>query len=253
MVKLIELGSKIAKNGFKNEKDVVNKFNNWKNDEDAQKWLLIMGYSEISNIDEVKALVLRGYKTDVSVLILIKSKEKYQIENIQVKLVSNKKGFNQIDKRWLCNYKKIWNIPENVYKLFAYFTGELKPYKSNTKDNKRMFIYEFTINEQNELLNWIDKNKENIVDFIFKGEGEYKSNWFLVAQKINDNAKWMFLNIDVVINFYYDNKQVTISPKGSLKIGKITIQRKGGDRGKNTANMLQFKINPAELFGLMII
>lgn len=26
------------------------------------------------------------------------------------------------------------------------------------------------------------------------------------------------------------------------------MQRKGGDGGRNTANMLQFKLNPAELF-----
>ena len=36
---LIEKGSKTAKNGFQNEKDVVNKFNNWENDDDAKKWL----------------------------------------------------------------------------------------------------------------------------------------------------------------------------------------------------------------------
>ena len=32
-------GSNTAKNGFKNEDDIVDKFNNWKNDEDAKKWL----------------------------------------------------------------------------------------------------------------------------------------------------------------------------------------------------------------------
>ena len=28
------------------------------------------------------------------------------------------------------------------------------------------------------------------------------------------------------------------------------MQRKGGDGGRKTANMLQFKINPAELFNI---
>ncbi|WP_078214738.1 hypothetical protein [Bacillus mycoides] len=36
---------------------------------------------------------------------------------------------------------------------------------------------------------------------------------------------------------------------GSLRIGRITIQRKGGDAGRETARMLQFKINPALLLG----
>jgi len=33
-----------------------------------------------------------------------------------------------------------------------------------------------------------------------------------------------------------------------LHLGKVTMQRKGGDAGRNTANMLQFKINPLKLF-----
>ena len=35
---------------------------------------------------------------------------------------------------------------------------------------------------------------------------------------------------------------------GSLKVGKITMQRKGGDAGRESAKMLQFKINPCLLF-----
>ena len=41
---------------------------------------------------------------------------------------------------------------------------------------------------------------------------------------------------------------VCLSPRKSLNIGKILMQRKGGDNGRPTANMLQFKINPVELF-----
>lgn len=37
-------GSKIAKDGFNNEKDIANKFINWKDDIEAQQWLKIMGY-----------------------------------------------------------------------------------------------------------------------------------------------------------------------------------------------------------------
>lgn len=32
--------------------------------------------------------------------------------------------------------------------------------------------------------------------------------------------------------------------------GHITIQRKGGDGGRDTANMLQFKIDPTDLFDI---
>ncbi|MDY3113810.1 MAG: hypothetical protein SOW25_05730 [Helicobacter sp.] len=35
-----------------------------------------------------------------------------------------------------------------------------------------------------------------------------------------------------------------------MKIGKVGVQRKGGDGGKESAKMLQFKLNPCELFEL---
>ncbi len=40
----VERGSQTAKNGFRNEDDIVRKFNDWKNDKDAQVWLIIMKY-----------------------------------------------------------------------------------------------------------------------------------------------------------------------------------------------------------------
>ena len=49
------------------------------------------------------------------------------------------------------------------------------------------------------------------------------------------------------MNFFAEGA-VKITPRGSLKIGRITMQRKGGDAGRETAKMLQFKINPAKLF-----
>lgn len=123
-----EKGSKIARTGFKNEKDVVNKFNNWESDKDAQNWLIIMGYT-LDEIEYVTAQIINGYKTDVQAKITIKLKKLSDVQNIQVKLVSNPKGFNQIDKRWVNTYAKMWNIPEDVVNLLKYFTGELKPFK----------------------------------------------------------------------------------------------------------------------------
>ncbi len=39
-----KLGPRTAKGGFKNERQVVEKINNYVKDEDAHKWLEIMGY-----------------------------------------------------------------------------------------------------------------------------------------------------------------------------------------------------------------
>tara|TARA_B100000575_G_scaffold244165_1_gene208182 strand:- start:285 stop:1031 length:747 start_codon:yes stop_codon:yes gene_type:complete len=248
MTDLVKRGSETAKNGFKNEKDISNKFNLWKQDKDAQKWLSVMGYN-LKNIDKVKAITIgTGHKTDVQVLVYIETKDKVDVQNISIKLVSNLKGFNQIDKRWIKNYKELWNFNSKIEQLLKHFTGEIKP-KIITRDKRRMFLDEFTSNDQNSLIEWFEKNRLLIVSDTLKGREPYSASWMLVAQKIQDNQKWVLKPINVVMNHFNDGC-IEITPRGSLKIARITMQRKGGDGGRPSANMLQFKINPAELFEL---
>jgi hypothetical protein len=247
---LINRGSTTAKNGFKNEDFVVSEFNNWQNSKLAKLWLEAMDYI-LDDIKSIKAVKIKGsYKTDIQVEIKIEIRLKNQtdIQNLQVKLVSNPKGFNQIDKRWLRNYHKLWNIPNDVYELLQYFTGELPPYINNPRDSRRMFADEFSKSEQEKLLNFFEKNKTLIVNDILKGRGKFASEWMLVILKLKDNniVKWALEPINKVLN-HYGNGDVIITTRGSFKIANITIQRKGGDNGRETANMLQFKINPAEL------
>ena len=243
---LVELGSQTARNGFKNEDDIVDKFNNWKNDNEAQQWLKIMNY-ELNEIEFVEAIKLSGYKTDVQVQVTIKLKKVIDVENLQVKLVSNNRGFNQIDKRWVDKYVEMWNIPENIISIFKRYTGEEKPNKKGIKDIRRMLANEFSLEEQNNILNWLNKNKSLIVSDILKGRGKFAAEWMLVAQKTDKNARWILKSMNYCMN-YFGNGEIIITDRGNFRIGKITMQRKGGDGGRETANMLQFKINPAELF-----
>ncbi|EAK3673070.1 type II restriction endonuclease [Campylobacter jejuni] len=245
----VELGSNTAKNGFKNENFVVNTFNNWQNDILAQSWLKAMNYN-INDIQNVKAQKIKGsFKADVQVVILvqIKLQNLQDVQNIQVKLVSNPQGFNQVDKRWLKNYNELWNFPDELLEILQYFTGEKSPKIKNPKDKRRMFLTEFTKEEQEQVINFFIKNQVLVVNDILKGRGQFASEWFLVILKIEkQDLKWLLKPINEVINFY--SGEVLITDRGSLKIGKITMQRKGGDNGRISANMLQFKINPCELF-----
>ena len=246
MKNLVELGSQTARNGFKNEQDICDKFEKWTTDEDAQKWLTIMQY-DLNEIEYVKAVVLHGYKADVNVQVQIKLKSAIDTENIQVKLVSNKKGFNQVDKRWLSHYKELWNIPEDVFNRLQYFTGELKPYKNGTRDDRRMFLDEMVEEDRDLILNWFKNNKMLILSDIIKGRGQFSAEWILVAQKMENNARWILKNINEALQ-HYSSGDVSMSPRGSICIGRVTVQRKGGDGGRPTANMLQFKLDPTELF-----
>jgi hypothetical protein len=240
------LGSQTAKNGFLNEEDIVNKFNNWESDDEAKQWLLIMQYV-LDEIEYVKAIKLSGFKTDVQVQVTIKLKEAIDVQNLQVKLVSNPKGFNQIDKRWVDKYVEMWQIPTNITSILKRYTGELEPSISNAKDKRRMFFYEFSLEEQNDVVHWLKNNKSLIVCDILKGRGQFSAEWMLVAQKLKQNSRWVLKPMNYCLN-HFGNGEIEATQRGNFKIGKITMQRKGGDGGRKTANMLQFKINPAELF-----
>lgn len=239
------LGSRTAKAGFKNEYFVINEFNNWENSELSRAWLMKMGYV-LSQIESVKAQKIKGsFKADVQILVQIKFKNLQDVQNLQVKLVSNPQGFNQIDKRWLKKYDEMWNFGDEILKILEYFVGEKAPKISNPRDDRCMFFNEFDKSEQDKIVGFFTRNKTLILNDILKGRGKFTSEWFLVILKTTE-LRWVLKNINEVINFY--DGDVLISPKGSLKIGKITMQRKGGDNGRKSANILQFKLNPCELF-----
>lgn len=248
---LIKLGSEAAKGGFRNEKDVICRFNNWVKDEVAQKWLKAMGY-KINDIEYVKASKVRGqYKADIQVriIIVIKLKSQEDLQNLQVKLVSNPQGFNQIDKRWVDKYVELWNIPEDITKILKLFTGEIKPNKKKLKDKRRMLLTEMSKSDQDKIVNFFKINKILIVSDLLKGRGEFSADWVLVILKFNAESKWTLKSINEVMNLF-GNGDVRVTSQGSLKIGKIGMQRKGGDAGRDTSKMLQFKINPVELFNI---
>ncbi len=246
MKDLVLRGSQTAKNGFKNEREIADKFNRWETDPEAKQWLVIMDY-DLNEIEYVKAVVLSGYKADINVQVQIKLKRAVDTENIQVKLVSNARGFNQVDKRWLSHYKELWNIPGDVYEALEYFTGEKLPYKTNTKDKRRMFLNEMEEEKQNSVIEWFSQNKTLILSDIIKGRGQFSAEWVLVAQKVETNSRWVLKNINEVLQHYAEG-EVKISPRGSIILGGVLVQRKGGDAGRNTAKMLQFKLDPTSLF-----
>jgi hypothetical protein len=242
----ILLGSLTAKNGFKNEDDIVNKFNNWEIDKEAGIWLDLMGY-KLNEIEEVKAVKIYGHKADVQAQITVKLKEAIDAQNIQVKLVSNKKGFNQIDKRWVGTYALLWNMPEEIRILLKKYCGEILPTIKSPRDKRRMYVSEFTEEQQLLLINWLKQNKSLIVSDVLKGRGQFAAEWMLVAQKLATNARWTLKPMNYCLNFF-GNDDVEITKKGNINIGRIGMQRKGGDGGRNTAKMLQFKIDPTRLF-----
>jgi hypothetical protein len=238
----VDLGSNTAKNGFKNEDEIRDKFNNWKSDGDARAWLTAMNY-KVVDIERLTTTKPHGEKADVEVQVKTRSGER--TEGISIKLVSSPNGFNQIDKRWLSHYAAMWKMPQTVLNALKLFVGEIPPLKPGRSPD-RMFLNEIDADSQKAITAFFTEHKADIVKDLFQGEGAHAAGWVMVANKATANTHWTLKPMDDVIKFYSDGP-VAITSGGNLKIGRITVQRKGGDGGRETARMLQFKINPTLL------
>ena len=251
----VERGSKTAKGGFQNEDEIRDKFNNWKNDAEAHAWLEAMNH-QIDEINSVSASKPHGEKADVEVTVKTKSGER--VERISVKLVSSANGFNQIDKRWLKTYATMWKMPPDVADSLKLFVGESPP-RESSRDKKRMYLNELDENAQKAVVDFFTANKVEIVSDLLAGDGTHAAGWMMVIHRpksltqsasegeTTDKPKWVIRSSADAIQFYSEGP-VELTKAGNLKIGRITMQRKGGDNGRETAKMLQFKINPVQLF-----
>ena len=239
----VDRGSMTAKGGFRNEDEIRDKFNNWRTDADARAWLETMGF-EVGSIASLSAEKPHGDKADV--VIKIRTNKGESRQGISIKLVSSPTGFNQIDKRWLRQYAAMWGMPVNLVKALRLFSGEEKP-DGRSRRPDRMFLNEFDKETQAQVVGFFEANKSEIVADLIEGEGENKAGWFMVAMKGQSKTRWTLRPVrDAIV--YFGEGDVEITRSGNLRIGRITMQRKGGDGGRETAKMLQFKLNPALLF-----
>ncbi|MCD5424909.1 MAG: hypothetical protein LRZ92_00435, partial [Methanosarcinaceae archaeon] len=101
---------------------------------------------------------------------------------------------------------------------------------------------------QNKIIKFFEKNRIIIISDIIRGKGGLFADWMLVTKlnKENKTTEWILMDINSVMNFF-GMEEVCISPQGSLYIGKITMQRKGGTPDPTK---IQFKMKPCQLFNL---
>ena len=237
-----ERGAKTARGGFRNEDEVRDRFRQWKTDRVAQRWLAAMGYS-LSEIRSVHATKPHGHKADVEVII-DRSTER-TVEGISIKLVSGSNGFNQIDKRWLAAYADMWEMPAEVRQALQLYVGEVRP-NDFSRRRERMYLDELTPAARDSVVEFFQHNRERVVSDLFEGAGDHAANWFMVIHRGGGKPRWTIKPMSEAIRFYAVGP-VKLTRAGNLKIGRISMQRKGGDNGRRSAQMLQFKINPALL------
>lgn len=270
----IVLGSQTAKSGFENEDLIINMFNDWKKNKIAQKLLNEMSF-KTDELKEVKAEKAPGrQKSDMILKITIKDKsDKILKTNISIKkygytIENGKKSkfnYNQIDKRTINKAKEKWNMPDEIADELRKFTSEegftatdlLKEGKiskqkyDSLKDKRRVMLNEMPSEIQKRIIDFFKNNKNKIVTDVMKGEGEYAADWMLVDEveldknkKVKKISKITIKSIEKAIKIF-SKGEVGLTRDGNLKIGKITLQRKGGTPDPTK---LQFKISPGDIF-----
>jgi hypothetical protein len=187
---------------------------------------------------------------DICIYVRSNKARNGSIENIQAKLVSNKRGANQVDKRYISAYRESFlsDMPDNVYTGLRLYTGELPPIITNCRDEeqRRMYMDELQYDTRVAIIKYLTAKKSIILNGIFKGTGDRTADWLLIRQKYDDVYRTLVRSMPYAIKFFGGGK-VTISEKGNIKLGRVTLQRKGGDKGKRSACMAQFKIDPIDL------
>jgi len=212
--------------------------------EDTQKYNITQeDYKEFINFK----------KADVQIRITIRIRDITKIENLSLKKANSNADYNQLDKRTVESYQKIWNFDNEICLWLKLYTGEFNPITREEligyiklKDERRLFLTEMPKNIQYKIINFFNNNKILVISDIIKGRGGLSANWVLVT-KFNgetESTTWILKDINTVMNFYGCG-DVIISPRGSLHIGRITAQRKGGTPDPTK---LQFKFNPCVLF-----
>ena len=189
--------------------------------------------------------------------MIIHFKNTIKVENLSLKKANSDADYNQVDKRWVNSYKEMWHFDNEIATALKLFTGELNPLMhpemlkinvSELRDKRRVFLTELKNNIVEKIISFFTENKILIVSDILKGRGGFAADWMLVTRynKLNNTTTWILKDINTVMNFFGQGV-VKVSPRGSLYIGKITMQRKGGTPDPTK---LQFKIKPCELFKL---
>jgi hypothetical protein len=234
--------AKAAKKGLDVEKTVAFRFTNYRLDKDVQEWLFQMGFDQGTVTDcNSHTMPLRNIKSDI--VVNVNSKPLY----ISLKSYKIKAPFNQLERGEVDRYTTQWKLSSTVSEGLKYFCGRFKPYQGiNLRDKKkrRMYMDELDITFRNSILEFFTAQKYQVISELIRGRNQlYPPDFFMVYDYNNNFAR--IVPIEDTIRVFALG-EVLVTKRGNIQISNsITLQRKGGDKGKDSANQLQFKMNPS--------
>ena len=187
---------------------------------------------------------------------------------ISVKEFDVKADYNHVERNYVDFYSQKWSMPRDVYVGLKRFVGEvdkrgnpvqveaiekearrsgMTPGKLSKK--RRTFINRLPKPTQNTIKEFFNSNKRKILKDILIADEDIA--FFIIIKREDAKAYYYIVPTKDMLDTY-DSGDVSITPRGSLQMGKIIIQRKSGDHqtpsgwADRSASQLQFKIRPSE-------
>jgi hypothetical protein len=142
-------------------------------------------------------------------------------------------------------FKEIEKMLKNLCELPI---DEKTGYCDRKQEIKKLNKSNYSKDELNNLINIIEKNKKDVIEYAFCGyEKEYIPNYFSISlyNTKNKRLKIIFWKMIDIINYLLDKKFKTFIREPNNTVIEIsnglTFQRKGGDNGRKQANNFQIK------------
>ena len=208
--------------------------------EDSTKWIV----DEINECpyEQTGAKHRAGLEKADVVIYDKKSGKDYGMISLKC-CVDFRTGFNQIKRASLKNFSKEFEVPDNIQALLKRYTVGRKKFLIKRKN--------YTQDELDGLTAFLNTNRKALLLSAFTGQAKKsKANWLLLHQWTPPNWEKNIARKDrsALISMHdilgiFETIAVTYSRYGTVTFGAgITLQRKGGEKGKKSANDLQFKM-----------
>jgi hypothetical protein len=226
-----------ALSGLSTEQYIKHKIN-W-HDADARSWLNIMGISpdQIRFIEAQKAEARA--KTDLKFFL---QGDETPVRGMSVKSTRGESTGGHLTRFWPTKLNLLFGLEPELVTMLQEFTGE--HYWEGTREGlKRVMIRQQPQILQDRFLEFLTRNKKKIISWMFKSDEAIQ--YFMIVTRVATDPRFYLYRMEDVIEYYSEGDPV-ITPRG-FKLGRITFQRKGGDKGLFTACQLQSKITSKRL------
>ena len=154
---------------------------------------------------------------------------------------------NQVFRTPVQQYEREWDVPHDVSALIRNFVGI-------GESLSRVFFDEVSMEEAKLVTNFFGQVQPYVISSILAGKAgaALRADWMMLheaqddtwPERVGDRDFWKMYPMAKVIDICC-TVPPAITADGGLRLGLgLTMQRKGGDGGRASANDLQFKMSP---------